>query len=259
MKIVNWGKISTAFVCICVLILSSSPVWASTNIDIGPGAQAGSSTSQQNLAVGANAQAGTGENQNGNTAIGDGAIASGTETTAIGAGAVATHNNSVALGAGSVTDRDNSVSVGNRQITNVLDGTADLDAVNVRQLNRVSSRLDKVGSMAAAMSALTPIAYDPEQPTQMSIGGGLYQGQGAVALGVYHYTKPGVLINTGVAISSGETMGRVGATWKLGKSKKEKEVTALPAVAPAEKAVTPASSLVVSEEPAQISLSDITE
>ncbi len=71
-------------------------------------------------------------------AAGPQASASGTEAVAIGNGASASAAGSVALGAGSVADRDNTVSVGaagkERQITNVADGTAATDAVNVRQL-----------------------------------------------------------------------------------------------------------------------------
>ncbi|WP_293705386.1 ESPR-type extended signal peptide-containing protein [Stenotrophomonas sp. UBA7606] len=71
-------------------------------------------------------------------AAGPQASASGSEAVAIGNGASASAAGSVALGAGSVADRDNAVSVGaagkERQITNVADGTAATDAVNVRQL-----------------------------------------------------------------------------------------------------------------------------
>ncbi|HGG6428061.1 TPA: YadA-like family protein [Salmonella enterica subsp. enterica serovar Kottbus] len=52
-------------------------------------------------------------------------------------------NGAVALGAGSVADRENTISVGsasnNRQITNIAAGTADTDAVNVKQLDKKSS------------------------------------------------------------------------------------------------------------------------
>jgi autotransporter adhesin len=66
------------------------------------------------------------------------ATATGTNSDAVGAGSSASANNAVALGNGSVADRDNSVSVGSagheRQITNVADGTAPTDAVNLRQM-----------------------------------------------------------------------------------------------------------------------------
>jgi autotransporter adhesin len=69
---------------------------------------------------------------------GAGASAAGANSTALGNGATATARNAVALGAGSVASRDNTVSVGSagaeRQVTDVGDGTAATDAVNLRQL-----------------------------------------------------------------------------------------------------------------------------
>jgi autotransporter adhesin len=73
-------------------------------------------------------------------AAGPGAEASGNQAVAIGDGATASAAGSVALGGGSVADRANTVSVGaqgaERQLTNVADGTAQTDAVNVRQLQQ---------------------------------------------------------------------------------------------------------------------------
>ncbi|EFA29375.1 outer membrane protein, partial [Haemophilus influenzae HK1212] len=68
--------------------------------------------------------------------------------------------NSVALGASSLANRPNTVSVGDgdynlyRQIINVADGVYDFDAVNVRQLNRLSKRVNHVGASAAAFASL---------------------------------------------------------------------------------------------------------
>lgn len=257
MKLIKSGKIWVILLCVSVITLTALPVWASGNVDIGHGAQAGNGTGNVgNVAIGQDAQAGNGENMTNNTAVGDNAKASGNESTAIGANSEAKHYNSVALGAGTVTERDNSVSVGNRQITNVLDGVADLDAVNVRQLNRLSSRLDHVGALAGAMSALAPLPYNPEERTQISVGSGLYEGQAAVALGVYHYTKPNALINGAFALSGSEKMGRVGATWSIKKSKKS-NVEAQPVSATAAPAMNPAPVVAPSDEPPVISLNDI--
>ncbi|MCK8821358.1 hypothetical protein MY562_07835 [Haemophilus influenzae] len=67
---------------------------------------------------------------------------------------------SVALGAESVANEENTVSVGSdtlkRKIVNVADGTEDYDAVNVRQLNRLSKRVNRVGASAAVLASLKP-------------------------------------------------------------------------------------------------------
>jgi autotransporter adhesin len=76
------------------------------------------------------------------TAIGSGSQATMMSASAFGSGAVAGHYNSVALGASTQTTRDNEVAVGNRQIGQVADGTAQDDAVNLRQLE---AAIDNVG------------------------------------------------------------------------------------------------------------------
>lgn len=153
------------------------------------------------------------------TAIGQSAQATGLKSTALGQNAQAIHDNSVALGANSITDRPNSVSVGSpgaeRQITNVADGTAMTDAVNIRQLYRT-------GALSAALSGLAPIPYDPSVKTQFSFGFGGYHNQQALAVGMNHYFNDSVLMNFGAAFSGGENMFKGGITWKLGKSSAKK-------------------------------------
>ncbi len=60
-------------------------------------------------------------------------------------GTKATATNSVALGANSVADRSNTVSVGasgsERQVVNVAAGSADTDAVNVKQLKAMGANV----------------------------------------------------------------------------------------------------------------------
>ena len=74
---------------------------------------------------------------------------------ALGYGSEATADNSVALGASSLANRPNTISVGDgnynlyRQITNVADGTEDYDAVNVRQLNAVETKIGQVNNQFA--------------------------------------------------------------------------------------------------------------
>jgi len=78
--------------------------------------------------------------------------ATGADSVAIGGATLSSGKNSVALGSNSVADRDNSVSVGaagsERQVTNVAAGTASTDAVNVGQLNAVSSNVTSLSASA---------------------------------------------------------------------------------------------------------------
>jgi autotransporter adhesin len=174
-----------------------------------------------NKAIGFGAIAGGGNN---NTAIGRYAYAIGTENTAIGYNALATGGSSVAIGAYSVATEPMTVSVGQpgyeRRIQNVAPGILDTDAVNVSQLRGVDSKVNRVGAMAFAFSALAPMAYDPKDPTQYSAGIGTYNGKTAIALGVYHYTKETVMLNAAIGYSDDgwEKSGRVGVTWRMGKN-----------------------------------------
>ena len=202
------------------------------NLAIGYGAKNG--TGSANKVIGSGAQAGNGDN---NTALGTGSFAGGGNNslsnlnTAIGAGAQAAMGNSVALGANSIADRPNSVSVGgpiagDRQITNVAAGYYDTDAVNMSQLRGMDSKVNRVGATAFAFSALAPLPYDPKEPTQYSAGIGTYNGTSAVAIGIYHYTRPDVMINAAIGMSNDgwEKSARFGISWKTGGSK-HKEIT----------------------------------
>ncbi|MBN3817279.1 adhesin [Paraburkholderia sp. Se-20369] len=144
-------------------------------------------------AIGANAKV-TATN---GTAIGTGSTVSGKDSTAIGSNSRASANNAVALGANSVADRDNTVSIGapgaERQLTNVADGTAPTDGVNVRQLNNAIgsvrddlSRYRKdanAGTASAIAMANLPQAVLPGEKV-VALGGGTYGGQSAMAVGL---------------------------------------------------------------------------
>ena len=207
------------------------------NTAIGVGAVVVGGNNQQVIGYGAQAM-----NGSYNTAIGSESHAGGNASsissynTAIGYGAQATTGNSVALGAYSIADRPNSVSVGSygyeRQITNVAPGVYDTDAVNMSQLRGVSNRVNRVGATAFAFSALAPLPYDPKEPTQYSAGIGTYNGTGAVAIGIYHYTKPGAMLNAAIGISNDgwEKSARFGISWRTGGPKRKELTPAIPTI-----------------------------
>ena len=118
---------------------------------------------------------------------------------------------------------------GGKKITNVAPGEADTDAVNVSQLrdtagnmqaitNQLQGQVNRVGSQAAALSALKPIQYDPLEPTQIMAGVGHYQGQNSLALGVAHYKNESLMFHAGAAIGGNrsQVMANAGITWKVG-------------------------------------------
>ena len=131
--------------------------------------------------------------------------------------------------AGNVVLSKDGLNNGGNKITNVAAGTNPTDAVNVSQLrdaagnmqaitNQLQGQVNRVGSQAAALSALKPIQYDPLEPTQIMAGVGHYQGQNSLALGVAHYKNESLMFHAGAAIGGNrsQVMANAGITWKVG-------------------------------------------
>jgi autotransporter adhesin len=134
-------------------------------------------------------------------ALGASASASAADALAIGHSAKASVANSIALGANSVADRVDTVSVGStagmRQITNVANGTQANDAVNVSQLQNVTTLLGggaalkpdgtvtapayavagtTLGTVGAAIAKIdselgNKVAYDAADKSRVTLGG----------------------------------------------------------------------------------------
>ena len=132
-------------------------------------------------------------------------------------------------GKGAVSLTNAGLNNGGNKITNVAAGTNPTDAVNVSQLhdaagnmqaitNQLQGQVNRVGSQAAALSALKPIQYDPLEPTQIMAGVGHYQGQNSLALGVAHYKNESLMFHAGAAIGGNhsQVMANAGITWKVG-------------------------------------------
>ncbi|WP_081055076.1 YadA-like family protein [Burkholderia diffusa] len=190
----------------------------------GDGSQATGSNSTglgQNANASGSGSAAIGQDSNASgsnsTAVGQGSNASGENAIALGQGSTASGKDTVALGQNSVADRENSVSVGSvgneRQITNVADGTAPTDAVNVRQMNSALGSLrsdvedyrrdSNAGTASAVAIANLPQAALPGE-SMVSVAGGTYAGQSAVAFGLSTATRNGKW----VAKASGSTNTR---------------------------------------------------
>lgn len=171
--------------------------------------------------------------------------ASGKQSLALGYDSEATAENSVALGAKSVANKENTVSVGSdtlkRKIVNVADGTEDYDAVNVRQLNaveakiggignqfaninnhldRVDTRMNRVGASAAALASLKPENLSVDDKFAVSVGVGNYKNTQAMAVGAVFKPSENVLLNLSGSMSGSEKMLGAGVSWKFGNKSK---------------------------------------
>ena len=90
------------------------------------------------------------------------------------------------------------------------------------RIDDVNNRVDKVGAMAAAIASLKSIGYDPQAPSEFSIGLGQYKGETGVAMGFFHYPNKNFMINVSLSTAGGETMGGIGATWRFGHKSPQK-------------------------------------
>lgn len=143
------------------------------------------------------------------------------------------------------TDMDNAIY---RTITNVAAGRINADSTdaingsqlyavvgateenrklienNTVKLAQIDHRIDSVeeesragDAMNAALAALKPIQFDPDEPSQIMAGVGGYKGKHAYALGVAHYFNESVMANIGGSYSSGSSlMWNAGVTFKVG-------------------------------------------
>ena len=122
-----------------------------------------------------------------------------------------------------------------RTITHVAAGrvSADsTDAINGSQLYGANQQIDnlynKISNMgkeankgdarAAALAALHPMQFDPDNRVQVMGGIGHYKDANALALGVGYYPKENLLLTAGATVSD-RIMANLGVSYKFGENK----------------------------------------
>lgn len=122
-----------------------------------------------------------------------------------------------------------------RTITHVAAGrvSADsTDAINGSQLYGANQQIDnlynkisnigkeanKGDARAAALAALHPIQFDPDNRVQVMGGIGHYKDANALALGVGYYPKENLLLTAGATVNN-HIMANLGVSYKFGESK----------------------------------------
>ena len=115
------------------------------------------------------------------------------------------------------------IDAGSKKITNVAAGTADTDAVNVSQLKQIGgniknidSRVNRVGAGAAALAALHPLDFDPDDKLDIAAGYGNYKDAHAVSIGAFYRPNEDTLFSVGGSFGGGENMLNAGVSLKLG-------------------------------------------
>lgn len=122
---------------------------------------------------------------------------------------------------------NSTVSMGGQQIHDVAPGTSDTDAVNVSQLkglvsdvdgavNKLNNRLNRVGAGAAALAALHPLDFNPEEKWNFAAGFGHYVNANAGAIGAFYQPNEDTLFSLGGSWGGGENMVNAGVSIRLG-------------------------------------------
>ena len=125
------------------------------------------------------------------------------------------------------------INAGGKKITNVAEGTEDSDAATVgqvnrligsaggaydelsSQVNRLGNRIDKVGAGAAALSALHPLDFDPDNKLTFSAGLGNYRSEKAAAVGMFYRPTDRVMFSMGATMGNDNNMVNTGLSFAL--------------------------------------------
>lgn len=138
------------------------------------------------------------------------------------------------------TINNGGIDMNSQKITNLADGEiaeGSTDAVNGGQLyntnqavianaeninslshslNKLDSRINRVGAGAAALAALHPLDFDPDNKWDFAAGYGNYAGANAVAIGTYYRPNENTMFSIGGSFGGGENMINAGVSFKLG-------------------------------------------
>ena len=84
------------------------------------------------------------------------------------------------------------------------------------RVGELDSRMNKVGAGAAALAALHPLDFDPDDKWDFAAGYGNYKGENAVAVGAFYRPDENKMISIGGSFGGGENMVNAGVSVKLG-------------------------------------------
>ena len=100
-------------------------------------------------------------------------------------------------------------------INNRIDGVENQVISNSNRINQLGSRVNKVGAGAAALAALHPMDFDPDDKLTFSAGYGNYGGENAAAIGAYYRPDEKVMFSVGGTVGNGENMVNAGVSFAL--------------------------------------------
>ena len=116
--------------------------------------------------------------------------------------------------AGNIETHDAVLSADSRQVVT----GRQLYQTNER-VDRLDNRIKKVGANAAALAALRPGDFNPDDKFSIAAGFGSYRNANATALGLFYRPNENVLLSLGTSFGDGENMVNAGVSVKFGRGK----------------------------------------
>ena len=102
----------------------------------------------------------------------------------------------------------------------VLDNQVASNSSNITNLNgrvnNLDSKVNKVGAGAAALAALHPLDFDPEDKWDFAVGYGNYRDANSVAVGAFYRPDDDTMFSVGTNFGNGENMINAGVSFKFG-------------------------------------------
>lgn len=121
--------------------------------------------------------------------------------------------NDIVIGEG-----DDAVSL--KEVGGRVDGIEQQIAGLDSSINKVDDKVNKVGAGAAALAALHPLEFDPDDKLTFSAGVGHYEGETAAALGAFYRPDEKVMFSLGGTVGNGEDMINAGISFALDRTSK---------------------------------------
>ena len=107
------------------------------------------------------------------------------------------------------------------QIKTNADSIIDLENRIGNKLDVIAGQINSVAAGAAAMAALQPEAYCPENRWSFAVGYGHYKNENATAMGVFFKPEAMATFSVGGTVWSGDPMLSAGASFKAGRVDQE--------------------------------------
>ena len=102
----------------------------------------------------------------------------------------------------------------------VLDNQVASNSSNITNLNgrvnNLDSKVNKVGAGAAALAALHPLDFNPEDKWDFAVGYGNYRDANSVAVGAFYRPDDDTMFSVGTNFGNGENMINAGVSFKFG-------------------------------------------